>query len=218
MKRPDLDVYENAVYEFIKKNEECSENYVRKEMNQYPELTIRRKIKSLIEKGVIEDRKVGSRMHKLCVTDRTTFAKIDKMLQKIEEEIDSFDNPVSKINDMALQKLLIPQAFFLKQKFVFPYIETIATILRVLYMKETGISKVDAQALHEKNIRLFRKLTLQTIAMKTEKDILANCRRLFQEALDFMSDSPQLSEYLFDRITFKKLIKISEDFEKEHLD
>jgi hypothetical protein len=217
LERPNLDVYENTVYEFILKNEGCSENYVRTKITEYPDLTIRRKIKSLIAKSVIEDRKIGSRTHKFFVNDRTRFAQVDKMLQKIDDQIDSFDPLIDWLDQMGSQKFPLDiQAYKWKEVFVFPYIELLATMLGVLYMKESGISKVDSQTLHDKNVTLFKKLTLQTIAMDNEKEVLDNCRKKFHAALDYMSSSPLLNQVL-NSIRFKKLIKMAEDFEKDFL-
>ena len=217
MKRPNLDEYENTVYDFILKNEGCSENYARTKIKEYPDLTIRRKIKSLIAKGVIEDRKIGSRNHRLFVNDRTRFARVDKTLHKIDEQIDSFDGLIAWLNQMGSKKFpLDVQAYKWKEIFVFPYIEMLATMLRVLYMKESGISNVDSQTLHDRNITLFKKLTLQTIAMNNEKEVLNNCRKKFQTALDYISSNSPLNQFLHP-ITFKKLIKMSENFEQEFL-
>lgn len=217
-----LDENDRHIIDIVAGNPDCTINFVRDEMSKNHWLSSAptdKKVKRLIGLGEINDNKVGNSQHKLRVNDKKEYQRVVKSLSKIDTFIDLFNDPISALNQMGTQQpfYIQAQAYHGKELFIFPYIEMLATMLRVLYMKETGISKVDSEALHSRNIKLFKKLTLQTIAMKNENQVLANCRKRFQEALDHISSNPGLYGEIFNPILLQNIIKMSEEFERDYL-
>ncbi len=77
--------------------------------------------------------------HKLIINNESEFNKIDEQISKMDGVIDMFSEPISKLNQLGSQGF--PgniAAYKYKEVFVFPYIETIATMIHTLSLGEDG--------------------------------------------------------------------------------
>jgi hypothetical protein len=80
------DKYMKATRNYIKNNPGTNENQVKIDLAKRgicSELTTRRKIKDLLELGIIEDRKERNGFHQLYLCDRSEYNRIDKILDSM---------------------------------------------------------------------------------------------------------------------------------------
>jgi vacuolar-type H+-ATPase subunit F/Vma7 len=151
----------------------------------------RKKIRSLVRKGLIEDRKIGGGFHKYHVTDRTNYNLINKMLEQIDMHLVLMQAPLHKIG--VLQDGRNPAVAAYTQKLVIPYFDSMfAMLFRLLGIGDTDVNKHDLLKLQTRIITLIAKVTREpfydlnhTKILSMNKEILKNLKEeLSKEGAD----------------------------------
>ena len=174
----ELDKYEIAIRDYIGDNLGTTENKIRIEMdkkqNGQPSmcspLTTRKKIKHLLELGIIDDRKEGNTyFHKLYLNDKSEFHRINKQLSKIEFFVNSMDEPIAKRWYQQHDDDSLFDTWFKVQ-----YQNAIDSMLSVLLsqLNNEKLSKNDYRELSTKIVNLALKLRLQMFSNPEEMEAI----------------------------------------------
>ncbi|MGH9973011.1 MAG: hypothetical protein ACRD93_03840 [Nitrososphaeraceae archaeon] len=168
--------YEEKIYDFIRKNPDCNQSAIRYS-GICSEMWAIEKLKGLVKKGYVEDRRIGKAFHKYRVSDRKQYGLITKELDTIETEIMSMEKPLLKIAE--LQDSRDPAVPSLVQDFVIPYHQsTFARLFRLLKHSDIGIGKEDSLRLHTRIISLIAKVTREPFYDQNYKEILTGNKNL----------------------------------------
>jgi len=213
----DLDEYEKKIHDYILANGPCTENSVRQAKLCAP-MWARKKIKSLIANGFVEDRKVGNGFHRLYISDRTEFNRINKTLKDIDKYIDTMYVPVKQIR----QLISDPQSRFLGQvyfaKFFDPYIAIVSTMLRTLLLINN--EKMPMQTSTELNLKigkLIQKHTEWAYDLDDSRKIMAIYKDTLNKTKEQLENDPTAQNSFYNIPMIRILIKKVELFEKNFL-
>lgn len=213
-----LDPYEKKIYNYILKNGPCTENSVRRAKLCAP-MWARKKIKSLIEYGFIEDRKVGIHgFHRLIISDRTEFNRINKTLEDIDKYIDTMYVPVKQNR----QLISDPQSRFLGQvyfaKFFDPYIAIVSTMLRTLLLiNNEKIPRQASAELNSKIAKVVQKHTEWAYDLDDSRKIMAVYKDILNKTREELENDPTTQNSFYNIPMIRRLIKKVEVFEKNFL-
>jgi hypothetical protein len=211
-----LDKIERKIYQFVLKNKDCNENDVRNS-KVCSQRWAKIKLWRLVERGIIEDRRIGKSFHKFRVSDRTLFDRINKQLYFIETQIIIFERPllnIAELQDKGGVNRLAASAF--AQKFVFPFRDSMFTMLfELLKLSDTDdVGKEDSLILHTKILLLIAKVTREPYYSLNHKEILARNKNLLNHFIQELSE-PGTDSAGFRVESLKTLVKNLDKFEEQ---
>jgi hypothetical protein len=204
------------ILEIIKDKPDCTVNYVRTKMSENhwcSSVNANNKVKNLIKIGLVEDRKIGNSRHKLRLSDKTQYNRINMELDDIDTMVKIMSEPLQKINQLQQQRSQGGHltAGMYMQNLVGPYFESMFTMLwKLLALStiDTQIAKPDSIKLHSKIIDLIAKTTYQPFheldhkkILDENKDILNRYRqRLLDPGTDKSIANVTMVDHLLRRI------------------
>jgi DNA-binding Lrp family transcriptional regulator len=214
--RQELDDVETAIRDYILENPKKTQNQIVDEMGDKgvcSRITCLNKIAGLEERDIIEDiRAKPNNFSCLIIKDKNKFGLISEQLTKIEYIIKIMSEPTRKMIELRASKnpLTIGYDF----NVLFPYIESISTLLRVALVRtnEKIQSKKDSQKLHTRIINLMMKLVLQSYDLKNAKELLLITKHDLTVAREVLSD-PGTKNDLVSWETVDMVLKTIQDFE-----
>jgi hypothetical protein len=168
---------------------------------------------------IIKDPK-NSQIHHYHINNK--FSVIYKKLDKIENFIIMWDDPIHRINSDygaypvgSIQQL---EGYLVKQDFVFSYYETIRTELYLLLdqLAILKLSEVNAQTLFKMIMKLIEKLSEQIMNKKDSKRMLIHSRSELLKSKKCYQTNIIGLKYFNPRM-HDELIKSIEEFEKQFL-
>ena len=181
LKEQSLDVHERSIRDYVLANSKQTEHKIAMAMQEAGichRLTALKKIGVLKERGIIQDIKVKQNNFScLVVRDTNEYSSMFSELKKIESLIDSVDkimNIIYQIKEVEMSDEDRYGLAELRLSFLYPFNDTVRTILQVLLMRVSNRIKstTDLQFLNTKIIRLMLRLTLQFYNLTKPKDLL----------------------------------------------
>lgn len=159
-----MDHYERVIYSYVDDNPGVTENMVRKS-GIVSSLTGRRKVQKLIERGILEDRRVGNSFHKLYVANKNEFHRISKKLSEIESLTDKIGGQIDSIYQQRRNEYTQSE---------YAYFESVRIMLELLLVRinKKIRSRSDSQVLYNRIVRTMVKTTEQCYDMKDPVDLL----------------------------------------------
>lgn len=185
-------------------------NYLTKEMI-LSYVPARNKIIELIDEGIIEDGKKGNSFHRLFISDKSDFVKIDKQLTEIESFLDVMNKSIRNIFSKPSTDLDLNRSIVLKVRWL--YEDYLLYMIRILLEVTTERieSEKHSQILHNKIVGLISKL---------DHDLIKSDRRpKINHEAHFIKTT--LEDYLKKNSTYKKslnnLLALSEKLKESML-
>jgi hypothetical protein len=222
--KQELDHIEREIRNYILQNQKRSrltENQVVLAMAEKgicSRMTCLKKIGELKQRDIIEDIKAKQNNFScLVIKNENDFILISKQLTEIESLIKVMSEPVRKLVELMARSN--PSALLSNDvNFLYPYIETVLTMLEVLLLKTDQVieSKTDCQNLHIRIIDLITKLTFQVYNLDNAKNLLIITRDGLSAVRDDLADTGTkngvISFGMVDRV-----IKMTDNFESAFL-
>ena len=208
-----LDEYESKIYDFIRKNPGCNQSAIRNS-KICSEMWAIKKVKSLLRKGYVEDRRIGKASHKYRVTNRKQYNLINKELDTIENEIMLDKAPLLEIAELQDKHGPLVVAAYM-QKYVIPHRQSVFTrLFRLLKLSDIGIGKEDSLRLHTRIISLIANVTREPFFDENYKEILAANKNLLNILIrDLFKRGTLRTGLSVDSL--RSIIKNIEKFEKQ---
>jgi hypothetical protein len=152
----------------------------------------------------------------LIIKNENEFSQISKQLTEIESLIKIIDEPTRKINQLSATRDPLAARYY--YNFLFPYIESISTMLRVLLLRTDEMiqSKKDCQTLHTRIIKLMTKLTLQSYGMNNAKYLLWTAKLDLDGSRELLAHAGTKKD-LFTLEMIDTLLKVIENFDRSFL-
>lgn len=214
---------DRSILDFIKNNEDCTENEVRRNMSDNhicSSVNAHNRIKNLIKIGDIEDRKIGNSFHKLRLSDKTQFNRIDKKLDKIDVVLTMMIEPLQKIASYQQSPSPGPLiAAKYMRELVPPYFNSVFTMLWKLLqlsMMDNQFAKTDSLKLHMKIIDLIAKTTNQPFHELDHKKILDDQKDILIKFRQYLLE-PGIDQSVANVSMVENLIRLIEKFETQFL-
>jgi len=183
----ELDDYERKTIDFISKNSGCNQNDIRNAGICSDQWAIKIVIR-LVERGLIEDQRIGNGFHKYRVSDRKQYGRIKEQLQILDKQREEMETPLENI--AKLQDRHDPAVFAYTQKLVIPYYQSMfAMLFRLLNVSDIDIGKEDSVNLRSQMISLIFKVVNQQYYNSDYKKILADSKSLLNNLRQELSES-----------------------------
>jgi hypothetical protein len=219
VEKQELDYREKEIRDYILQNQKTrlTENQVVLAMHDKgvcSRITCLKKIRRLKERGILEDiKEKQNNFSWLVIKDQNEFSLISKQLTEIESVIKVAAEPVRKLFEASdLGNSIF--YFSYNVNFLFPYLETVSTMLRVLLIRTDEMiqSKNDCQALHTRIINLMTQITLQAYDLDNAKKLLFVARTKLNYARDQLKDPGTKNDFIsFEKVD--KVIKTLDNFQ-----
>jgi hypothetical protein len=214
-----MDGYDRQIIDYVSNNEDCTINAVRKYMNEIGSLsttTTNNRIKNLLESRELGDRATGNHFHKLHVTDKTAYHRINNLLDRIDTFTDAIYKPLKKL-DEAESKDKGNFVYINKymKTFVAPYFISMYSMLdKLLELTDVdnNMSTHDSNGLNNKIIKLTYKIRRQPQRKEDTESVLRDNKRILLTEFQNSLQTPGLNAT---DNTVNDLLKIIEDFEKQ---
>jgi hypothetical protein len=220
--KQELDNVEREIRDYILQNQNkisLTENKVVAAMQDKEicsRMTCLKKIRGLKERGIIEDIKDRQNGFScLVLKNKNEFKIISKQLTEIESVIKANAGPVHKLIEAGAANN-ISRLFTIayNAEFLFPYLETVSTTLRLLLKGTDQMiqSKNDRQTLHTRIIDLMTELILQAYDLNNAKNLLLITRTKLSKARKDLED-PGTKNNLISFETVDRALKMLDNFE-----
>lgn len=210
-----LDKVDRKIYDFVLKHKDCNENHVRNRSKACSQRWARIKLWRLVDRGIIEHKRVGKGFHKFRVSDRTLFNRISKQLEYIETQIVIFERPLLNIGELQDKAGAVATAGFAVH-FVIPFRESMFTMLFRLLKLSDGddIGKEGSDMLHTKILSLITKVTREPFYNLNYKTILSANKNRLNNFIQEVS-KPGTVKVGLKIETLEKLVKNINEFEEK---
>lgn len=178
----------------------------------------RKKLGDLVEKGLVEDRRVGNGFHMFRVSDNTQFNRINKAIADIDKYIDVMYEPIKQVRQLIAvpESRLLGQVYF--AKFFVHYIEIVSTMIRTLFfISDVNMANQASIELHSKLLKLMEKHVKWFYDIKDSKEILTMCKNGLNKTKEELENGPNTPNSFYNLPMIKRLIKRLEEFERQFL-
>jgi len=213
---------EGIIRDFIRQNPQSTIRQVANHLTKMKILsyvTARDKVFSLIDKGIIVDRKEGNSFHRLFINDYNSFNIIDNQLREFESVLDDFDKVIATSESSEIETLTTSeiQDSFKDLDFTKTRNQYFLLMLRLLLLETTDRIKSPkhGQVVYNRIIKLMIRL---------DNNLTRGSRSVYKFLIDRDLDviekrfKSHLEKKGIDAISINNLRRVSENFKHNFLD